>query len=87
MKNRREKHAMMRRIYQKLPSTSLQQDEFISTQWLSSWLNDDEQLGSIDNSHLLCSHAKLNSDKFREYRLISHEAVSISLFLQKSNGI
>lgn len=85
LKNRREKHAMMRRIYQKLPSTSLQQDEFISTQWLSSWLNDDEQLGSIDNSHLLCSHAKLNSDKFREYRLISHEAAN-ELYNQYKGG-
>ena len=65
----------MRQLYRMLPCASLEQGEFISTQWLTNWLNNDEQLGPVDNEHLLSSHGKLNPDKFRDFRLISKEAV------------
>lgn len=40
-----------------------------------SWLGDDEKLGPIDNSILLCKHDRLNPEKFREYKLISSAVV------------
>lgn len=67
----------MRRLYCSLPSDSLEQSEFVPTQWLISWLGDDKKLGPIDNSILLCEHANLNPEKFRDYKLISTTAVKI----------
>jgi ubiquitin carboxyl-terminal hydrolase 48 len=67
----------MRRLYQSLPCTSLEQGEFIPTQWLLTWLGNDEKVGPIDNSILLCDHGKLNPEKFREYKLVSSSAVSL----------
>jgi hypothetical protein len=66
----------MRRLYGSLACNSLDQGEFIPTQWLSSWLGNDEKLRPIDNSILLCEHGKLNPEKFREYKLVSSSAVN-----------
>lgn len=41
-----------------------------------SWLGNDEKLGPIDNSILLCEHGKLNPEKFREYKLVSSSVVN-----------
>lgn len=66
----------MRRLYNSLHCSSLDQGEFLPTQWLISWLGDDEKLGPIDNSLLLCEHGRLNPEKFREYKLVSANAVT-----------
>lgn len=66
----------MKRQYGNLPCDSLDKGEFIPTQWLMSWLGNDEKLGPIDNSILLCEHGKLNPEKFREYKLVSSSVVN-----------
>lgn len=78
LKQRREKHAKLRRLYNSLPCDSLDRGEFLPTQWLISWLSEDEKLGPIDNSLLLCEHGQLNPEKFREYKLVSSDTVIFS---------
>lgn len=80
LKKKEEKHLKIRQIYNSLPCKSLAEGQFIASQWLTSWLADDEKLGSFNNSALLCEHRKLNPDKFRDYKLISSVAV---IFLLK----
>lgn len=67
----------MRQMYSSLACPSLDKGEFVPTQWLINWLNSDEKLGPIDNSPLLCEHRKLNPEKFRDYKIISTNAVNI----------
>lgn len=85
LKKSREKHSKMKRQYGNLPCDSLDKGEFIPTQWLMSWLGNDEKLGSIDNSILLCEHGKLNPEKFREYKLVS-SSVADELYKDYSGG-
>ncbi|EFX68348.1 hypothetical protein DAPPUDRAFT_63211 [Daphnia pulex] len=85
LKKSREKHSKMRRLYGSLPCNSLDQGEFVPTQWLSSWLGNDEKLRPIDNSILLCEHGKLNPEKFREYKLVSSSAAD-ELYAEYSGG-
>lgn len=75
LEKRKEKHSKMRQIYNSLSCRSLTEGQFMSSPWLTSWLADDDKLGHIDNSGLLCEHSKLNPDKFRDYKLISSIAV------------
>ena len=75
MKKSTEKHSKMRRLYRSLPCESLEEGEFLPIQWLTNWLGDDEKLGPIDTSALLCEHEKLNPEKFREFKLVSSAAV------------
>ena len=75
MKKSTEKHSKMRRLYRSLPCESLEEGEFLPTQWLTNWLGDDEKLGPIDTSALLCEHEKLNPEKFREFKLVSSATV------------
>lgn len=75
LRKKEEKHLKIRQIYNSLPCKSLTEGQFVASQWLTSWLADDEKLGPVNNSALLCEHRKLNPDKFRDYKLISSVAV------------
>lgn len=67
----------MRQMYNSLPSRSLDDGDFVSVSWLSAWLSDQDKLGSLDNSSLLCQHNRLNPEKFKEIKLISSTIVKM----------
>lgn len=83
----REKHSQMRSMYYKLPTASIDSGDFVNVHWLSSWLRDEVKLGPLDNIPLLCSHSKLNPEKYKEYKLISSQIVSQSHSQSYSNSV
>jgi len=53
-----------------------EKDEFfwISTEWITDWINGKINLSPIDNSLLLCDHQKLDPKKTNKMKLISKDA-------------
>jgi len=85
LKMSQEKHSQMRKMYCNLPSASIDSGDFVNVHWLSRWLRDEEKLGPLDNGPLLCSHSKLNPDKFKEFKIISSQMADI-LYSQYQGG-
>lgn len=81
MQKQQEKHSKMRKLYQSLACKSFENAEFIATQWLTSWLSGSGEIKPVDNSAILCEHSKLNPDKFREFKLVSSQAVALPCLL------
>jgi hypothetical protein len=77
LKMSREKRDIMTQMYNHLPcNPASSEGDFISTAWLSSWLSDQTDLGPIHNDALLCSHGRVNPEKYKEFKFVSSSVVS-----------
>ena len=77
LKMSREKRDIMTQMYNHLPcDPASSEGDFISTAWLSSWLSDQNDLGPVHNDALLCSHGRLNPEKYKEFKFVSSSVVS-----------
>jgi ubiquitin carboxyl-terminal hydrolase 48 len=61
-------------LYNMLPVTEDAPYEFITSDWLVKWLNN--EVKPVDNSSIVCPHGKLNPDSVSQTKCVSSVAVS-----------
>lgn len=61
-------------LYNMLPVIEDAPYEFITSDWLVKWLNNEAK--PVDNSSLICPHGRLNPDSLPQTKCINSVAVS-----------